>query len=259
MKDKPAILGVGPLIFMPSVLFALAMLGVHYLFYPFFSLRQIPHIYFVVSALVLLVIGTGMVLDAARLLIRGIREGKLVTAGIYAATRNPLYAAYIYFIAPGIVLLFRSWLLFSVPLVMYVFFRLFIRREELWLEQNFGGEYLEYKNNVGLLFPKLWRSNSSSSSIWGRVAGKLDAITQSVKREVRFYRAVLNHARTPKPAKWLLAAALAYALSPVDLIPDWIPVIGHLDDLIIVPVLVIFAFRMVPPSVVQECRAETKS
>jgi len=257
MKDEPAILGVGPLIFIPSVLFALVMLGVHYLFYPFFSLRQFPYICFVMPALVLLIIGTGMVLDAARLLIRGIREGKLVTSGIYAATRNPLYAAYIYFIVPGIVLLFRSWLLFSVPLVMYVFFRLFIRREELWLEQNFGGEYLEYKNNVGLLFPKFRRSKSSS--IWGRIAGKLDGITQSVKREVRFYRAVLNHARTPKPAKWLLAAALAYALSPMDLIPDWIPVIGHLDDLIIVPALVICAFRMIPPAVVQECRAETKS
>jgi uncharacterized membrane protein YkvA (DUF1232 family) len=56
-------------------------------------------------------------------------------------------------------------------------------------------------------------------------------------------------------AKVLIGAAIAYALSPIDLIPDFIPVIGHLDDLIIVPLLVYMALKLVPKDVVEECRA----
>ena len=75
------------------------------------------------------------------------------------------------------------------------------------------------------------------------------------KREIRLYRAVLGDPRTPRWSKVLLAAAIAYALSPIDLIPDFVPVIGHLDDLVIVPLLVYVALRSIPPSLVAEHRA----
>jgi uncharacterized membrane protein YkvA (DUF1232 family) len=60
--------------------------------------------------------------------------------------------------------------------------------------------------------------------------------------------------RTPWYAKALAACTVAYALSPVDLIPDFIPVIGYLDDLIIVPAGIALAIRMIPPDVWRECR-----
>jgi len=59
------------------------------------------------------------------------------------------------------------------------------------------------------------------------------------RREARVYQLALHHPRTPALAKWLLRAAIAYAISPIDLIPDFIPVIGHLDDVVIVPALVV--------------------
>ncbi|MEK6777097.1 MAG: DUF1232 domain-containing protein [bacterium] len=82
----------------------------------------------------------------------------------------------------------------------------------------------------------------------------LKAAAGSLKRELAIYRLVLKHSRTPKIARILLGLAVGYALMPFDLIPDWIPVIGHLDDLVIVPALVIIALKFIPDDVIQECR-----
>jgi uncharacterized membrane protein YkvA (DUF1232 family) len=63
--------------------------------------------------------------------------------------------------------------------------------------------------------------------------------------------------RVPWYAK-ALAAATAYALSPIDLIPDFIPVIGYLDDLIIVTVAIILVIQLIPADVMEELRREAK-
>ena len=84
-------------------------------------------------------------------------------------------------------------------------------------------------------------------------------VARRFKEELRVYRLVLQDHRTPKLAKWLLGIAVAYALSPVDLIPDFITVIGHLDDLVILPLLVITAVKLIPPSVIEDCRARARS
>jgi uncharacterized membrane protein YkvA (DUF1232 family) len=65
---------------------------------------------------------------------------------------------------------------------------------------------------------------------------------------------VWGHARTPLLAKVLLGMAIGYLLLPFDLIPDFIPVIGQLDDLLIVPGLIYLALKMIPDEVMAECR-----
>ena len=62
--------------------------------------------------------------------------------------------------------------------------------------------------------------------------------------------------RTPLRAKIMAAAVVAYAFSPIDLIPDFIPVIGYLDDLILVPLGVYFTLRLIPPAVLADARRE---
>jgi len=83
---------------------------------------------------------------------------------------------------------------------------------------------------------------------------KLKSVGNSLKREIRFYQMVVQDSRTPKVSKILLGIAVGYVLLPFDIIPDFIPVIGHIDDAIIVPALVLMALRKVPPSVLNDCR-----
>ncbi len=60
--------------------------------------------------------------------------------------------------------------------------------------------------------------------------------------------------RTPWAARLLAGAVVAYAVSPIDLIPDFIPVLGYLDDLLLVPAGIALAVRLVPAEVMTECR-----
>lgn len=64
--------------------------------------------------------------------------------------------------------------------------------------------------------------------------------------------------RTPWYAKLLVIAIVAYALSPIDLIPDFIPVIGYLDDLVLVPLGIYLAIKMIPKPVLEDCRARAQ-
>jgi len=83
---------------------------------------------------------------------------------------------------------------------------------------------------------------------------RLHDVRRSLAREIRVYRLVLAHPRCPRRAKILLGVALGYLAMPFDLIPDFIPVIGHLDDAVIVPGLVWLALRSIRKDVIEECR-----
>lgn len=90
------------------------------------------------------------------------------------------------------------------------------------------------------------------------VFDRLKSAERVLKRELRVYQLVLRDRRTPKLAKLLLGLAVGYALLPFDLIPDFIPVVGYLDDAILLPILVVLALRMIPKEVVEECRIRAK-
>jgi uncharacterized membrane protein YkvA (DUF1232 family) len=62
--------------------------------------------------------------------------------------------------------------------------------------------------------------------------------------------------RTPWYAKFLVAGIVAYALSPIDLIPDFVPVLGYLDDLVLIPMGIALAIRLIPDAVLDACRIQ---
>lgn len=69
----------------------------------------------------------------------------------------------------------------------------------------------------------------------------------------------LRHPQTPRVARLIIVLVVAYALSPVDLIPDFIPVLGLLDDALLLPLGMLLAARLVPDEVMDSCRAQASS
>ncbi|WP_163144217.1 YkvA family protein, partial [Arhodomonas sp. KWT] len=85
--------------------------------------------------------------------------------------------------------------------------------------------------------------------------GRWRAFAAGIRLEVATYRAIARHPNTPVASRALIAVAVGYMLSPIDLIPDFIPVIGHLDDVLVVPGLIALALWLVPGDVVRDARA----
>jgi len=83
---------------------------------------------------------------------------------------------------------------------------------------------------------------------------RLKTWARGLKREVHAVYLAARDPRVPWYAKALAIAVAAYATSPIDLIPDFIPVLGYLDDLIIVPLGLALAIRLIPPEVMAEHR-----
>ena len=80
-----------------------------------------------------------------------------------------------------------------------------------------------------------------------------------IKRDAVTLWFAKSHPRTPWAAKALGVFVVAYALSPIDLIPDFIPVLGYLDDVILLPVLIWCTVRLLPPDVLAECRQQAEA
>ena len=80
---------------------------------------------------------------------------------------------------------------------------------------------------------------------------------RELKTELIALALAARHPQTPWYAKLIVAGCVAYALTPVDLIPDVIPVIGFIDDLIFIPLAVAFAVRFIPARVLADCRTRS--
>ena len=87
---------------------------------------------------------------------------------------------------------------------------------------------------------------------------KLAARARKLKTDVPALFLCMKDSETPVIAKILAGLTLAYALSPIDLIPDFIPVLGYLDDMILLPAMVALTIRLIPPAVFARCRIEAE-
>lgn len=107
----------------------------------------------IIVSLIFFLPGAALWLAAAYTVTKGFAEGRLVTTGVFAILRNPLYAAFILFIVPAFSFLLDSWLILLVSLVMYIIFRKYIAKEEEFLSEKFGQAFFDYRSRVSRIIP----------------------------------------------------------------------------------------------------------
>lgn len=91
-----------------------------------------------------------------------------------------------------------------------------------------------------------------------RITDTLKTWAKRLKRDGMTLWFAAKDPRTPWHAKALGAFVVAYALSPIDLIPDFIPILGYVDDVLLLPGLIWLAIRLLPPEILEECRGRAE-
>ncbi|HHU0079759.1 TPA: YkvA family protein [Legionella pneumophila] len=87
---------------------------------------------------------------------------------------------------------------------------------------------------------------------------KIKQFAETMKLQLRTLNEVRLDPRTPWLAKFIILIVVAYAISPIDLIPDFIPILGYIDDLILLPLGIYLAIKLVPKEVWQDCKIRTQ-
>ncbi|HEX2864628.1 MAG TPA: DUF1232 domain-containing protein [Deinococcales bacterium] len=82
---------------------------------------------------------------------------------------------------------------------------------------------------------------------------------RALKRDLNAIAAALTDPRTPASARAVAVLTLAYAASPIDLIPDFIPILGYLDDLILLPAGIALTIKLIPPEVLDDARTRAQA
>ncbi|MCX7973730.1 MAG: YkvA family protein [Candidatus Aminicenantes bacterium] len=90
------------------------------------------------------------------------------------------------------------------------------------------------------------------------ILDKLKNRAANLRNEIFALSLAVKDKRTPLLAKVLIALSVSYALSPIDLIPDFIPVFGYFDDLILLPAIIAFALKLIPKEVLEACRTRAQ-
>ncbi len=155
-KNERTMLGASPLIFLFTFLFTLPLVVLNIIYTQMFEITFIHYNYVVLIASLLLVTGVPLYLIIGKTIKKAFAERKLVTDGMFAYCRNPLFTVVIFLVLPGLLLFANSWLLLTMPVFMLIMVNVFIYREEVQLEEIFGEEYRKYKLRTNAVIPKFW-------------------------------------------------------------------------------------------------------
>lgn len=152
MNKNMNVLGVAPFIAVPTFLYLGLAVVITYLNGEVFKITNANYTILTVVGAVMIFIGALIVIHCGRKVLKSFSGGRLITDGLYKIFRNPMYAAYLLFILPGLALLFNSWLALTTVIVNYILFSVFIKHEHRYLQEKFGKEYEEYLKKVLIKF-----------------------------------------------------------------------------------------------------------
>jgi protein-S-isoprenylcysteine O-methyltransferase Ste14 len=154
--------GIGPKIGRIALPWFAVTIAVSLLYKPFFSIYRGESELLFYTGLAMLASGFILYFSTLPLLLKGIRETKLVTGGAYYLCRNPLYAAFLLLLLPGTAFMLNSWLILTAPVTGYILFKKNIKNECKEMEEFFGNDYKKYASETPELFPlplKKWFSH----------------------------------------------------------------------------------------------------
>jgi len=140
-----------------TLLYSAAVFGLQRAYLPDLDIMPIPALVALTTGIILVAAGLALYIAAIRQVRAALHQRRLVTDGVYAHVRHPIYASFTLLIVPGIAIMVRSVLGLSVPVVMYLLLRALIGKEEAHLERQFGDEYVRYRDRANLVFPRLRR------------------------------------------------------------------------------------------------------
>jgi len=146
------ITGAAPRIAIPTLFYILIAVIVDHLYYPIFKITLNNYLTLMIVGNILILLGAGLIINVARKLTKSFNSNHLMTNGLYIVCRNPMYAAYMIFIFPGISLLLNSWLVLTSVIVNFILLQVFIKEEYKYLVEKFGEEYKTYLNKVWFKF-----------------------------------------------------------------------------------------------------------
>ncbi len=152
--------GVGPKFTAISIAYSVIIYTIHFLCFPQLTFIIISRSIDLALGIFCVILGIPIFVLPALTIHECFNQGELCTRGVYSFIRHPIYGAWIVFIIPGTTLISGSIISITIPIFMYCAFRILIVDEERYLEHQFGSEYLEYKESVGAVFPKLTRRTS---------------------------------------------------------------------------------------------------
>lgn len=92
----------------------------------------------------------------------------------------------------------------------------------------------------------------------GSIVKKIKKWAKGLKKDIKAIYLAYKRPEVSWYAKVLAALVVGYALSPIDLIPDFIPILGYLDDLILIPAGIYFVVKLIPPNIMEECREQAE-
>jgi len=146
--------GVGLPIALVTLPWTVGAVAAHIVWHPLFAMEGWMWSVLAGVGGAMLLLGVGLYAWCVRVIRRAWRRGDLATTGPYARCRHPRYASWMFLMVPGLCLMSGSWLLLSVPVVMYAATRLLVGREERAMEKRFGEAWRAYRARTGRFWPR---------------------------------------------------------------------------------------------------------
>ena len=151
--EKLNFLGIGPKIAMVVLPWLAMTITLSLSYKNYFVYNETAGSYLFIAGMALLFVGLVLYFSTLPILLRGLKETRLITNGAYALCCNPLYASFLLLIIPGVSLMMNSWLVITTTVTGYIVFKIVIKSEYLEMEKFFGDEYKKYREVTPEFFP----------------------------------------------------------------------------------------------------------